>query len=306
VANNVERIKDIKKINEESELYLIPMHFFDCKIKEIKINDFIKIIKLNKTLEEIVERSIIRIPHFPKYRITHALIINKSKKISILDIEVCMKLFKKGKICFCEFFRYDEKKQDIQFDGRALLTFSSFLPAESYQLKLIERSSFLDYMHKQLTILPKVHQKFSNFVTTLSEFRLSQMASDYKEEIAKYCICLEAMLLKDGDNEGISHKFAGRFAYLVSNEYSNRKEIFEFAKKLYALRSTYVHGKGRKIRDRIKVSSKEYLISDFLSLCEDYVRKAIHEYFFLVTKFENSEKIIDYLDDLMLGKKPIK
>jgi hypothetical protein len=295
---------------EKSELLLVPLHYFDCKIKEIKINEFIKIIKLNNVLKNLVEQSVIfdrnRLPNLPKYHINHALIIdNIQKKVSILDVEICMKLFKKGRICFNEHFLINEKNQNIELVGFDPI-FPIFFPNEHYQLKINEHDSFIDYTQKKLAILLKVHQKFPNFDTALMEFVYSQETRDYMEEIAKYCICLEAILLKGGEKEELSYKFATRLAVLISNKYSVRKEIFEFAKELYKLRSQYVHGKGKKIRSRIRIYSKEFLLGDFLNLCETQVRKAIDKYFFLVTKFENSEDIIIYLDSLMLGKKPIK
>ncbi len=227
----------------------------------------------------------------------------KRRKMPLFLFEVIIQLFKKGKVCFFETFRYNEDELDIELTSWSF-SLVSFRTHEHYQLKAKEREQFVDFFNNLLGLYPRVFEKFKNFWSSLLGYSMSYWKISY-DRVCAFCSILEGLILKGGETEGLTYKFATRFAYLIGNNFLEREKIFLFAKKMYLIRSNAIHGK-RKQKQKIKIISEEYTLSGFIELADTYVRKAIMNYFLLSKKYDNANQIIDYLDELMLGKRRYK
>jgi hypothetical protein len=105
---------------------------------------------------------------------------------------------------------------------------------------------------------------FDDAIKNASEFRMFRLAGrrylrameiagpytsggdDYEDALLQYVFALEA-LLSGGDHEAIADKIATRAAWLVGTSDTVRNDTFKTIKKLYAARSSIVHG-NEKVR----------------------------------------------------------
>jgi hypothetical protein len=269
-------------------------------MSEIIVNNEIKIIKLNTALKELVQNKLT----LTTYEIKHALILNlgDNSMVSPYDVEIIIRLFKKGGICFFNKFIYNPIKQNIELIALTGNVVQLMNKNDMYELHSKEKKLFISFVNDMIKVFPNIKQKYPNFYEALAHYNFSYDEYDW-DKIIKYSIFFEAILLKEDEREGINYKLCNRFACLVgNNDFNFKKNAFIFMKKLYDVRSKLVHGVPR-IKIKIKLDEKDYSIMQFIKLAEDNLRLSITKYYNLINNFENPTEIVSYLDDLLLGMK---
>jgi hypothetical protein len=87
----------------------------------------------------------------------------------------------------------------------------------------------------------KMLNKFQErMLASLFMYSKSAFTSEPTEKIVYTLTSLEIILLKNA-SEPIQQNLAERFAFFSSNEYSKRKELVNIIKKIYSIRSNYLH-----------------------------------------------------------------
>ncbi|MCV0401652.1 MAG: hypothetical protein K5777_06720 [Nitrosopumilus sp.] len=113
------------------------------------------------------------------------------------------------------------------------------------------------------------------------------------ESVIDYSTVLESLVC---ENEGeLKFKFALRTSLLISNDSKSRKELFDFLKKVYNIRSSLVHGSEISFR----TFSREHV--DIVLNLENIVKRALLEYLEFVNSGLSKKEIIGKLDEKALG-----
>lgn len=96
---------------------------------------------------------------------------------------------------------------------------------------------------KELVEIFTLLKRTSNQVFRISSNRLSFGIERrlYEDKLLDFMIGLEALYLPDGNDE-LTLRLSLRVAFLLEETGPKRKELFEFIKKMYKLRSKIVHG----------------------------------------------------------------
>jgi len=113
------------------------------------------------------------------------------------------------------------------------------------------------------------------------------------ESVIDYSTVLESLVC---ENEGeLKYKFALRTSLLVESDYKKRKEIFDFLKNIYKIRSGLVHGSEVSL----EMFSREH--ANLVLALESIVRCALREYIELTYSGLSKKEIIEKLDAKALG-----
>uniref|UniRef100_UPI0040579046 hypothetical protein n=1 Tax=Candidatus Electronema sp. TaxID=2698783 RepID=UPI0040579046 len=93
-------------------------------------------------------------------------------------------------------------------------------------------------------LLAKEEKNLNKFqeriLASLLMYSKSAFTAEPTEKIVYILTSLEIILLKN-DNEPIQQNLAERFAFFCSNEFSKRKKLISIIRKIYSMRSKYLH-----------------------------------------------------------------
>lgn len=114
------------------------------------------------------------------------------------------------------------------------------------------------------------------FNIAMRRLNLGMERRNIEDKLIDYMIGFEALYLPDENNE-LTFRLSLRIAYLMGDR-KNRKEIFNFVKKMYVTRSKIVHGNKYELtNDDIK--SSEELLRDSLKLwIKDKTNFSVNKY----------------------------
>jgi len=132
------------------------------------------------------------------------------------------------------------------------------------------------------------HGRFLNFA--IRRFQYIHNQDRPEDQITDLTISLEALLSRDPGE--LSEKTSKRSGILLGNTSDERKEIRDFIKECYAIRSEIVHAKKRKERDLEDKEIKNKL--------EEHVRLAIRKILVMQNNYNDHQKILQELDDAMM------
>lgn len=112
------------------------------------------------------------------------------------------------------------------------------------------------------------------------------------EDVIDYCTVLESLVCENESE--LKFKFALRTALLIQMPDMNRKEVFEFLKNVYNIRSRLVHG--------TEISFQQYSSEDASVIFElqNIVAVALVTYVELIDSGLNKKQIIEKLDHMAL------
>ena len=123
-------------------------------------------------------------------------------------------------------------------------------------------------------------------------FNLGSEEKDLENKLIDFFVAFEALLLLE--TLELSYKLALRTATLLGESPKEKKEIFNFMREAYVLRSRIVHGKIPKIRKKI------IDLKDYVPRLEDYLRRSIVKYLRMTIDFANQKDILDSLNQKIL------
>ena len=123
-----------------------------------------------------------------------------------------------------------------------------FLPdnfAEDTNLDWRKCSSVFQRLNK----LTKV--EYDDLKPALTRFLKALSIKDKKLQALELCIILEYILLSKDEKSELSYRISNRAAWLIGKNLEDRTNIKSIIKKVYNVRSTFVHGNRRDV-DKIK------------------------------------------------------
>jgi len=114
------------------------------------------------------------------------------------------------------------------------------------------------------------------FNIAMRRLNLGMERRNIEDKLIDYMIGFEALYLPDENNE-LTFRLSLRIAYLIGNK-KNRKEIFNFVKKMYATRSKIVHGNKYELTDD-DIKNLEELLRNSLKLwIQDKTNFSVNKY----------------------------
>jgi hypothetical protein len=198
--------------------------------------------------------------------------------IDVYNIIIPMWIFSGKAVTPFSLIFYDEDKSNLihAISNNNILKNSQWLHADC---DLIKFKQFFNSLNKSSFCQKDIYIRY--FAESMCEEKL-------EDKLIKLTIAMENILLPKEKLE-LSNKFATRAAFILSDEYEERKEIYKFFKKMYSERSKIVHGDIEKA-NLTREELKKYF---------DYCRKIICLY------IENKNKNLwnkKLLEDISLGK----
>ena len=140
-----------------------------------------------------------------------------------------------------------------------------------------------DFDELRVIVEYMINQGDSRFTVAARRLFLGMERRLLLDRIIDYMIGLEAMYLPDG-NEELSFRLSLRAALLLYSDPLERKEIYNFLRKMYKVRSNIVHG------------NKYTLNKDEINKLEEILRMSLKLWIrdnqnFSINKFSNSGKL---------------
>jgi hypothetical protein len=122
------------------------------------------------------------------------------------------------------------------------------LQQERFQRQLEQEAKSRDAIHEAFS---KRHAEQLHEATRLGRaiglYNLGIRTQNLDHRLLSMCLALETLYTDSEKSDGISYKLAVRLAHVIgSTDADNRKSYFRRAKKVYNLRSSIVHGVGKK------------------------------------------------------------
>jgi len=136
-------------------------------------------------------------------------------------------------------------------------------------LALDEEKEFISFWEEFFDI------NVDNFA--VSRFNYADFNPNPRDKIVNYIESLEFMFVPDSAGGEISYKFRSRGTLILgeSNNPEERKDLFEYLKDAYDLRSAIVHGNTNRESELLKKRNLDNYIRDF----REFTRKAIKFYY---------------------------
>ncbi|WP_235596282.1 HEPN domain-containing protein [Leptospira weilii] len=172
----------------------------------------------------------------------------------------------------------------------------------SYVLSKKEIEEFLILWNKIYTLAP---EKIPHFLeVALRRFADGTLRPNLEDQIIDLLISAEAIFLSSGgsDQGELKYRLAHRAALFLESEPKKQKEIFDFMKKAYDIRSKFVHGSGSKISFPKKEDGTNMNMHDFERRTREIMRRSIFKVYDLAYKCKNTKLNIDWDDYIFPGK----
>jgi hypothetical protein len=118
-----------------------------------------------------------------------------------------------------------------------------------------------------------------------------------EDRLIDYANALEALLLKEEEQQELSYRFALRGAALLSTDPRARETTYAWLRRAYQLRSDIVHGGEHE--DPVSVGGDQLKFHEFVDRIEEYVRRAIWG-FLTLTEVTSELRGISTLDQRIL------
>jgi len=126
----------------------------------------------------------------------------------------------------------------------------------------------------------------------LKKFNLGLEEKDLENKMIDFFTAFEALYLLEIQER--SYRLSLRTATLLRESSKEKKEIFNFIRDAYILRSQIVHGNPPKIRKKL------VNLKDYVPKLENYLRRSIIKYLRMISNFENQKEILYRLDQEIL------
>ena len=177
------------------------------------------------------------------------------------------------------FLSFSEAKDD--FDSKGVSWNGSEIEGAHNTINLDDLAGFKDLYEAAVRIDGKPKARITN---SLSRLRKSMSKRSLAEKALELGIALECILLAGGDEDGssgeITYRLASRGAWLLGENFEERKRIFSVLKAAYRQRSKVVHeGKVPTMTKRVFKGEgpmpTSYLIQDAATICSDAIRKLV-------------------------------
>ncbi|WP_232306357.1 HEPN domain-containing protein [Leptospira interrogans] len=172
----------------------------------------------------------------------------------------------------------------------------------SYVLSKKEIEEFLILWNKIYTLTP---EKIPHFLeVALRRFADGTLRPNLEDQIIDLLISAEAIFLSSGgsDQGELKYRLAHRTALFLESEPKKQKEIFDFMKKAYDIRSKFVHGSGSKISFPKKEDGTNMNMHDFEKRTREIMRRSIFKVYDLAYQCKNTKLNIDWDDYIFPGK----
>ena len=188
-------------------------------------------------------------------------------------------------------------KQNIQttkyyvVENNVLTSSTASMIDDSYRPWKIETQLLVHIQNHGLNILNSIllsenRTDFHNtIIDTLQTYSRVGLASNYSDKLVYLLVTLESLLLKNS-SEPIEQNVAERMAFSLTKVPSQRKKIIENFKKMYALRSKFVHHANDVEREHI----------DSLSRFMFNVWQLLNMIINHANSFQNREQMIEAFD----------
>ncbi|MFW9804419.1 MAG: hypothetical protein ACFFFC_17305 [Candidatus Thorarchaeota archaeon] len=178
----------------------------------------------------------------------------------------------------------------------------SFGKPYKYQLREMDKNQ----LHEFIELFPPIFEQLENIESKKTHLRVAvQRYNDallhseaIEQRITLAITCLEALLLKTREREGLSRRLAQRLALLLELAGFDVNRVFESTLRAYNIRSDYIH--GGEIDDQDLEKAPE--------LCKEMLNFARVALQMLLQRLEEDKvKIIEFMDKALLddsfGKK---
>jgi len=164
---------------------------------------------------------------------------------------------------------------------------------DNYPYKLKESEiKELGYIYNQIKEnKKKLMQKYPSLNSAIWLFTYSVRECNHNFRLINLFNALEALFLKGGELSELSYRLSLRTAHFIGKDRKDREKIFKLIKDGYSLRSKIVHGLRKKIE------TKDI---DFTFEVENCIRECLKKYLGLIKKFTSEDRIIDYIDNIIL------
>ncbi|WP_235590485.1 HEPN domain-containing protein [Leptospira borgpetersenii] len=166
----------------------------------------------------------------------------------------------------------------------------------SYVISKKEIEEFLILWNKIYTLTP---EKIPHFLeVALRRFADGTLRPNLEDQIIDLLISAEAIYLSSGgsDQGELKYRLAHRAALFLESEPKKQREIFDFMKKAYDIRSKYVHGSGSNINFPKKEDGKKMNLHEFEERTRKIMRRAIFKVYDLAYKSKDTKFSIDWDD----------
>jgi hypothetical protein len=145
----------------------------------------------------------------------------------------------------------------------------SVTPARDVALNFHSRdvdTDAIEWVERYLRLAPELRSKCD---IAMERLNLARRRHSPGNKAIEGAICLEALLGKPDDKQGITYKLGLRSALLLSTEFDERCKISDNVKKFYTLRSNTVHGKTSKSNTYADCAARG------LDICARVLRKIV-------------------------------
>ena len=161
-----------------------------------------------------------------------------SEALKIIEMfRILFRVFQKGKIDlrFYNLYFFDEPSKNWKSAGfvMAQSTYRSF--HSDYALNSESITHFIDFANKYLQFKSNKHAVLD---ISTKRFNFSYLRNDWEDQVIDLMIGFECLFLRD--NAELNYKLSLRTAIFLSE--LGTKEVFDFIKEAYGLRSKIVHG----------------------------------------------------------------
>ncbi|RHX77506.1 hypothetical protein DLM77_20925 [Leptospira yasudae] len=211
------------------------------------------------------------------------------------DIISALRLFKNGTI-----FPVAEVSQNLGFFSMGSIL-NSGLPRfglkSSYFISKNEIQDFLNLWNKIYTLTP---EKIPHFLeVALRRFADGTLRPNLEDQIIDLLISAEAIFLSSSGNNyqgELRYRLAHSAALFLEIQPAKQKEIFNFMKNAYDIRSKFVHGSNSEIKIPKKADGSKMNLHDFESQTRELMRRAIIKVFGLVYNNKETKFSINWDD----------
>lgn len=162
-----------------------------------------------------------------------------------------------------------------------------------YSLSTEEISSFNGFWTDYRRVVG-AKKRTPRFSLALRRFNFGYERVRPEDRLIDYTIALEALLLKQNEQQELAYRFALRGARLLGDDETRRVEVHGLLRKTYQLRSEIAH--GGQVQDRVRFDSNELQFNEFVGKVSEIVRAALKRFLIRIETM-SEEQVITELDD---------
>jgi len=192
---------------------------------------------------------------------------DKSEQL-VYEVILAMRLYKAGSV-FCKVFIIEENSKTIMV---GVINPPTPWKPRTYQLSINETEDVDKWVSR---INKRDLERNSSFRIACERFNRSCEERRYDDKIIDLAIAFEALYTgEDSSRLEYMGKFVGLgCSMLLGQNAKDRKEISRFLEKAFNIRNKIVH--NNNIITMINVNGKSYVIDDFITRLQEYLRDSI-------------------------------